>query len=222
MKDIPVVRGRRYILERIAEGEHECQDFKYSIGDAIKIARSLSAFANRSGGRLLIGVKDNGTVAGVRNEEDIYVVEQAAKMYCHPAQHPDFTAFKTDGGLTVIRVGIARALRRPVMVREASGQLLGYYRVADENILTPALVMKSWERIDRGNPNACAITPIGSRLLALASRSGGVTVEEFMRQTHLSRAATEELILSLCSMRLLEFSYHDGRFFITERTDTDL
>lgn len=222
MKDLRGIKGKYYIASLIEQGEHEHQDFKFAVSDARKIARSISAFANNDGGRLLIGVKDNGAIAGVRNEEDIYVVEQAAKMYCHPAQHPDFTAFKTDGGLTVIRVGIARALRRPVMVREASGQLLGYYRVADENILTPALVMKSWERIDRGNPNACAITPIGSRLLALASRSGGVTVEEFMRQTHLSRAATEELILSLCSMRLLEFSYHDGRFFITERTDTDL
>lgn len=114
MKDLQAIRGRRYILDLIAEGEHERQDFKYSITDACKIARSISAFANRSGGRLLIGVKDNGTVAGVRNEEDIYVVEQAAEMYCRPAQHVEFTAFRVDASAVVIRAEIARSARRPV------------------------------------------------------------------------------------------------------------
>ena len=65
----------------------------------MKIARSLSAFANHSGGSLLIGVKDNGAIAGVRNEEDIYVVEQAAELYCRPAQHLEFTALRADEGL---------------------------------------------------------------------------------------------------------------------------
>ena len=80
MKDITVRKGRRHILDLVAQGEHERQDFKFLISDARKIARSISAFANHSGGCLLIGVKDNGVVAGVRNDEDIYVVEQAAEL----------------------------------------------------------------------------------------------------------------------------------------------
>ena len=58
-----------YIHSLIAEGEHQQQDFKFEISDARKIAKSLSAFANTDGGRLLIGVKDNGRIAGVRSEE---------------------------------------------------------------------------------------------------------------------------------------------------------
>ena len=92
MKDIKPIKGKYYLQRVIAEGEHERQDFKYAISDAMKIARSLSAFANHSGGSLLIGVKDNGAIAGVRNEEDIYVVEQAAELYCRPAQQLEFTA----------------------------------------------------------------------------------------------------------------------------------
>jgi predicted HTH transcriptional regulator len=48
----------------ISEGEHQTQDFKYAINDSKKIARSLAAFANTDGGRLLLGVKDNGKIAG--------------------------------------------------------------------------------------------------------------------------------------------------------------
>ncbi|MDY5609301.1 MAG: putative DNA binding domain-containing protein, partial [Sodaliphilus sp.] len=53
------MKTKDYILQLIDEGEHEHQDFKYQISDAKKIARSISAFANNSGGRLLVGVKDN-------------------------------------------------------------------------------------------------------------------------------------------------------------------
>ncbi|WP_302606014.1 helix-turn-helix domain-containing protein, partial [uncultured Duncaniella sp.] len=87
------IKGKFYIASLIEEGEYEHQDFKFAVSDARKIARSLSAFANNDGGRLLIGVKDNGAIAGVRNEEDIFVVEQAAEMYCEPPQEIKVTAF---------------------------------------------------------------------------------------------------------------------------------
>ena len=73
-----------YIYTLIAEGEHVEQDFKYEISDARKIARTLSAFANTQGGRLLIGVKDNGRIAGVRSDEEMYMIEAAAHLYCKP------------------------------------------------------------------------------------------------------------------------------------------
>ena len=63
----------------IAEGEHQQQDFKTRIDDSRKIARTLVAFANADGGRLLIGVKDNGTVSGVRVDEELHMVEAAAE-----------------------------------------------------------------------------------------------------------------------------------------------
>ena len=69
-----------YIHALIAEGEHQQQDFKFEISDARKIAKTLSAFANTDGGRLLIGVKDNGKIAGVRSEEEKYMIEAATLL----------------------------------------------------------------------------------------------------------------------------------------------
>ena len=50
-----------------------------------------------------MGVKDNGRIAGIRNEEDIFVVEQAAQMYCRPPQDVKVSAFTVDGGAVVLR-----------------------------------------------------------------------------------------------------------------------
>ncbi len=53
MKNMKAIRGRGYILDLIAQGEHVTQDFKFAISDARKIARSISAFANNACGPLL-------------------------------------------------------------------------------------------------------------------------------------------------------------------------
>ncbi|MCK4854687.1 MAG: ATP-binding protein, partial [Bacteroidales bacterium] len=59
-------------------------DFKFEISDARKIARTLVAFSNTDGGKLLIGVKDNGKIAGIRSEEEYHMLEAAAELYCRP------------------------------------------------------------------------------------------------------------------------------------------
>lgn len=213
MKDLKGIKGKFYIASLIEEGEHEHQDFKFAISDARKIARSLSAFANNDGGRLLIGVKDNGAIAGVRNEEDIYLVEQAAEMYCVPPQQLRVTAFKTEGGHTVVRVEIDRASTRPVLVKEAEGHLRAYYRVRDENIAAPPLLVKAWQRAaEQSSGSMLGIDSHGQQLLRMASDDNGVTLEDFMVEAHISRAMAEELAISLYSMGVIDFRY-DGSCF---------
>ncbi len=66
-------------------GENQQLDFKFEISDAKKIARTFSAFANTRGGKLLIGVKDNGKISGIRSDEEAYMAESAAHLFCKPA-----------------------------------------------------------------------------------------------------------------------------------------
>ena len=91
-----------FIRSLIAEGEHVRQDFKFEVSDSRKIARSLSAFANTEGGRLLIGVKDNGRIAGVRSEEEMYMVEAAAKVYCDPEVEVEMRVYRPEGRSVLI------------------------------------------------------------------------------------------------------------------------
>ena len=77
-----------HIQNLILEGEHQMLDFKFEISDSRRIARSLAAFANTDGGRLLVGVKDNGAIAGVRSDEEIHMIQAAAEMYCRERSAP--------------------------------------------------------------------------------------------------------------------------------------
>lgn len=215
MKDLKGIKGKFYIASLIEEGEHEHQDFKFAISDARKIARSLSAFANNDGGRLLIGVKDNGTVAGVRNEEDIYMVEQAAELYCRPAQHIEFTAFRVDAQAVVIRASIAKCDERPVQARDTDGTWSAYYRVADENIHAHPLMVAAWRR---SNASAGGIVlragGLESRLLEHVASAGGAGVlpESVAPAMCISRASASGLITRLAAIGVLDFRY-DGTAF---------
>lgn len=214
MKDIKAIKGKFYIQRLIEEGEHEHQDFKFSISDARKIARSVAAFANNDGGRLLIGVKDNGNIAGVRNEEDIYVVEQAAQMYCRPAQNVEFTAFKTEGGAIVIRAEIARATHRPVQAQEPDGSWRTYYRVKDENIAAPDLMVRAWRRKESTDGSLISFSETESSLINYLNENEMTTIEEFMKMARISRHTAEDIITKLYAMNIIDFTYTGTTFKI--------
>lgn len=215
MKDIRAIKGRFYIQRLIDEGEHEHQDFKFAISDAPKIAHSISAFANADGGRLLVGVKDNGHIAGVRSEEDAYVVEQAAQMCCVPPQPVAIDAFNVGQGVVVLRVSIEKSHRRPVYCREADGRLKAYFRVKDENIVAHPLMVRAWEATAAG----CGLSLFSdsdAALLELVRNAGesGLEPDSVASAMHLSRATAEESVVRLCSSGLAEIAYLSGAFVL--------
>ncbi|MDE6368393.1 MAG: ATP-binding protein [Muribaculaceae bacterium] len=207
MKDIKPLKGKHYIEELVAQGEHQEQDFKFQISDARKIARSISAFANRGGGRLLIGVKDNGALAGVRNEEDIYVVEQAAQRYCNPPQEVEFTAFNVGSGTLIIRASIASADRRPVFAQDSDRKWKAYYRVADENIVAHPLMVKAWQ-MRESSESLFSLSSTESSLLALLDSSdSALSAREIAVSLHITSAAAENIIVRLASLGIVDFYY---------------
>lgn len=218
MKDIRAVRGALRLRRMVDEGEHTTQDFKFAISDAPKIARSLSAFANRDGGRLLIGVKDNGVIAGVRNEEDIYVVEQAAERYCRPAQHVDFSAYRLEAGINVIVAEIAPAVDKPVFALEASGAPRAYYRVADENIAAHPLMVRSWQM--RSEAAMVAFEGAVPAVLAALRRRGIVADSlELALELHISVDTAADALARLAALGLADFDYRGGHFVIIPTPD---
>lgn len=213
MKDLRPIRGRKYILDQIALGEHEQQDFKYAISDARKIARSLSAFANCKGGHLLVGVKDNGVIAGVRNEEDIFVIEQAAELYCDPPQEIDFTAFNTGESGIVIRARIAAAAQRPVCAQEPDLSWRAYYRVADENIAAHPLMVRAWRMQASEQSALMSLDGVESALMGAIAERGSVSIPDALLLVPASRRTVEAAIVRLASLGLITFAHHPRHGF---------
>lgn len=79
--DIKYIEENDALEKLIAKGEGEQLDFKQSISNAKKIAKTLVAFANTTGGKLLIGVNDSGLIVGCEIEEEMYMIDLAITQY---------------------------------------------------------------------------------------------------------------------------------------------
>ena len=206
---------KQYILSLIAQGEHEHQDFKYQISDARKIARSISAFANHSGGHLLIGVKDNGAIAGVSSDEEMYMIDQAAQMYCQPPQPVQFTLYRVEGK-SVLKVDINETASKPVKAPDEHGNWKAYYRVADENVLASATHVRLMSRNCQDQlPTVISYSQREQSLLDYLQSHGGITLSGFARLAHCSRSSAEQTVINLCEMGVVSLEYHDGHCLIT-------
>lgn len=129
----------------IAQGEYQQLDFKFEISDAIKIAKTFSAFANTDGGKLLVGVKDNGAIAGVRSDEEYYMVEAAAQMYCKPEINFNVKQWVINGK-TVLEVYIPKSISEPCLAKNDEKKWLAYIRVHNQNYLANSIWLKGWKR----------------------------------------------------------------------------
>lgn len=219
IKNFKAIHDREYIFELIEQGEHENQDFKFSISDSRKIARSISAFANNSGGRLLVGVKDNGKIAGLRNEEEFYMIEQAAEMYCKPAYKVEQTLYCVEGKF-VLLVDVPATDKRPVMAQDDNRKWRTYYRVEDENIVAPSLLVKIWTS-KKAKGVLFEYSPREAAVLRLISQKEMATLQEIEVFCHLSNTSATDIAVFLCSMDVIECKYIRGewRFVVPQQTD---
>ena len=200
-----------YIHSLIAEGEHQQQDFKFEISDARKIAKTLSAFANTDGGRLLVGVKDNGKIAGVRSEEERYMVEAAARLYCTPQVDCEMQAFMVEGRCVLV-VTIPESVHKPVYAKDESGRNLAYLRIADENILATPVHLRVWQQSD--NPSGELMTYTGREqlLLRLLEENESLSLNKYCRMACISRRAAEHLLAKLIRYDIVEPVFEGHKF----------
>lgn len=127
------VQGRDKIDIYIAEGEHDMQDFKVVLPSKLKIARTLAAFANGKGGRLLVGVNDNGRLEGVDVEEEMFEIHEVAENFCDPPVNLEFIIHEIDD-MEILEVDVLKSLRRPHAAQDDKGIWHIYIRVGDQTL----------------------------------------------------------------------------------------
>jgi len=124
-------------LEEIIEsGESEITEFKTSLAEWGDVVETISAFSNRNGGRVLIGVADNCDIIGVDiGKKTIENLANQIKQNTDPVIHPSIRVEEIDGkqGKQVIVIDVDESTPKPVIafgiafIRVGkSNQKLGY------------------------------------------------------------------------------------------------
>ena len=204
---------KRYLLSLIREGEHQQQDFKYRIADACKLAKSVSAFANTDGGRLLIGVRDDGNLSGVRSEEEIFMMHQAAYKYCQPEASIKFDTYHVDGR-TIVIATVPPFDRRPVCALDEQGHKRAYIRIADENIVASPVHLALWRESQR--PQGAMLTYDDTMRQLLDAMQGQQTLNQIVRLSRLPRHKVITLLARLIRFGTVRWEHAGQQFLFSQ------
>jgi predicted HTH transcriptional regulator len=159
--------------------ESEILEFKLRIDSQRKIAKTLVALANGQGGQIVIGVRDSGSVAGCRVDEEFYMIQGAAQVHTRPE--------------VPISAREERWDHKPVLVVDVPSSLLAPHLAHDEE-------QDVWRvYVRRGAANYLA-NRVLVESIHLRFREGVKATSEQLRLLHLMK--TDELVSASMLARL--------------------
>lgn len=106
------------LLELIANGENSGVEFKRDDVRPEQLAKEVVALANFQGGRILLGVEDDGAISGIHRENlEHWVMDTVFGRYVHPMILPFYEEIKVDDDHRVAIITITQGSTKPYVVR---------------------------------------------------------------------------------------------------------
>lgn len=185
------------IRKLIYEGETVTQDFKKTITSCEKIAKTMVSFANNKGGRLLIGILDDGTIKGVKSEdEERYMITKAAHFYARPALEPAFEEVYVDDKLVLV-VDIEESDSKPHYALGEDGKWWVYVRVKDKSVLASKVVVDVLKRSGDDSGVLIEYSSKEKALLEYLETNERITVKEYCQLLNMSRRRAQRILVNL-------------------------
>lgn len=185
------------IKRLIFEGEGVSLDFKKTISSCEKIARTMTAFANNKGGRLLIGVADDGTIKGVKSEEEEkYMITRAAHLFIKPALEPAFEEVYVDDKLVLV-VNIPESTTKPHYALADDGKWWVYVRVKDKSVLASKIVVDVLKHTTSEEGVMIAYSSNEKTLLEYLENDNRATIKDICKVLNLTRKRAQRVLVDL-------------------------
>ena len=189
---------RNQLDDLISQGEHTRLEFKRTLSSAYRIARTLAAFANTSGGTLLIGITDTGKTVGVASEfREIDKIEEATDRLVEPSLVVSYETLAPDGRL-VLSITIPESSEKPHYVLDESGKRTIYVRAKDKSVPTNKLIITP-EMADR----ELLKSPMARTLIQYLRKNDHITADKFAKLINISDYRAGKLLRQLAERGLL-------------------
>lgn len=125
----------KWLTNLVRDGEGLHLEFKLRATFPDKIVHELNAFANTSGGTLLIGVDDDGRLAGVKYpEEESLLVMRALIKHARPRIRVNYFYIRLTSKRWVVVFEVSESKRKPVKFLEGRNKPLYFIRYQDKSM----------------------------------------------------------------------------------------
>ena len=122
------------LLEIIANGENSGVEFKRDDIRPEQLAKEIVALANVMGGRILLGVEDDGSITGLQRENTLEWVLNVFRDKVHPQIIPFYEEVLVEPGLRVGVISLPQGVSKPYVVRHNNREDT-YIRLGDRSEL---------------------------------------------------------------------------------------
>ena len=106
------------LLQIIANGENSGVEFKQDDIRPEQLAKEIVALANLQGGKILLGIADDGTIRGIsRPDIETWVMDTVFGRYVHPLILPYYEEILMEDGKRIAVVSFPQGISKPYVVR---------------------------------------------------------------------------------------------------------
>ncbi len=205
-----MIKSINHINQLIINGEGLQLDFKHTISDAYKIAKTICAFANTKGGTLLVGVRDNKTIAGVKSEEEKYMIEMAAQLYCVPPIDLKFTEHVVEKKI-ILEVTIEESNNKPVFALDSEKKQIVYIRQEDQTFKA-GIVTYEWLKFNNKSHNLSKNTYgfFESEIMQLMRQNGPLKLNNLLNSLPFKKRTIIRSLIKLLNMNIISVLYDNN------------
>lgn len=125
------------IKKLIAKGEYKTVEFKAALPKGNNLAKTVIAFSNMAGGKIVMGVEDKtGRIIGINDNEAIDFPDKISNIIydrCNPSILPEIYVVQINGA-TVLVVEIFPLMKKLIMTKMNPQSILSNSSVIFKNI----------------------------------------------------------------------------------------
>ncbi len=204
----------------VNQGEGELLEFKRKANYPEKIVREMVAFANSKGGHLLIGVDDNGTIAGLKfAEEDQFVIEKAIEKHIKPKIRYRYEYIPVTEKRSVIHYHIYESRRKPAYyISEPGKRGKAILRIEDKSVQASREMVEILKRINRKRSIPIHFGEKEKLLMQHIDTNGKITLEEFRAISGLSKSRASGILVQLVVSNILQVIVNEKDDFYTVKS----
>jgi len=202
-----------HIKKYLIDGEGETLDYKQEISSANKIAKTMVSFANHKGGVLLIGVRDNRSIAGIQSEDEKYMLDLAASFYCKP-EIPLKLIEHTIGDKVILECIVPEGDEKPYAAKGEDGKWWVHIRNKDKSLLASKIVVDVLKRQASNKGTFINYGKNEAALMKYLEQNERITLQQFRKMVNISKWRASKILVNLISAGvILNHTYEKTEFF---------
>lgn len=205
-------------LERlVTAGEGEYVEFKQRVPTDERIVKEVIALANTSGGKLLLGVSDDGSIAGVRDPvEERFVLERALDRHCEPEVEYTIALVRGQDGKEVLVVDVPESRKKPhFLVEGQDSDRTAYVRIDDKSVEASREVLEMMGEEDRSDAVRIEFGENERKLMRYLDQYERITVDQYARLVDISANSASEILVHLTKINVLSLHANEKDDFFT-------